>query len=104
MPRIEPTWTSDETAREIGRRLAQHRVLQGLTLDAIAERAGLARSTVQRAEAGDNPTLKTVIRLMRAMDLTGGLELLLPEALVSPLQLARGAQARARPENRDGAE
>lgn len=103
MPRIDPTWTSDETAREIGRRLAQHRVQQGLTLDEIAERAGIARSTVQRAEAGDNPTLKTVVRLMRALGMTGGLEVMLPEALVSPLQLARGAQGRAGPESDDGA-
>jgi transcriptional regulator with XRE-family HTH domain len=49
----------------LGRRLARLRKGSGLNQAEVAARAGLDRSTVSRAEQGDNPTLLTVVRLLR---------------------------------------
>jgi len=54
-----------EILADVGRRLAGLRSAAGLNQAEVAERAGLDRSTVSRAERGDNPTLLTVVRLLR---------------------------------------
>ncbi|MEX1181960.1 MAG: helix-turn-helix domain-containing protein [Gemmatimonadota bacterium] len=86
--------TDVEIMGELGRRLAQLRKSAGLTQAAAAERAGLDRSTVSRAEQGDNPNLLTVIRLLRVYGRLGALEAFIPEPGVSPMQLVREARKR----------
>lgn len=58
--------------------LARARKAAGLTQQELAERAGVARMTVQRLEAGDiDPRLSTLGELMRVL----GLELVLVPAM-----------------------
>jgi putative transcriptional regulator len=83
-----------EILAELGRRLAQLRKSAGLTQAEAAERAALDRSTVSRAEQGDNPNLVTVIRLLRVYGRLGALESFIPEPGVSPMQLVREARKR----------
>ena len=86
---------------EIGRRLRGLRDATGLNQAEVAERAGLDRTTVSRAEQGDNPTLLTLIRLLRIYGRLDALETFIPVAEVSPLRiLARERRARDRPESR----
>ena len=59
------TASDTEILSDIGARLAALRKGSGLTQSEVAERAGLGRNTLYRAEHGDNPTLQTVIRLLR---------------------------------------
>ncbi|HUF51404.1 MAG TPA: helix-turn-helix domain-containing protein [Longimicrobiales bacterium] len=86
--------TDAEIMGELGRRLAQVRKSAALTQADAAERAGLDRSTVSRAEQGDNPNLLTVIRLLRVYGRLGALEAFIPEPGVSPMQLVREARKR----------
>ncbi len=81
--------TDPEIMEEIGRRLRALRKSRGLTTVETAARAGLARRTVQRAEGGDNPTLATVLRLLRLYGRLAGLESFIPEPEVSPMALIR---------------
>jgi transcriptional regulator with XRE-family HTH domain len=83
-----------EILDEIGRRIARLRKTAGLTQAEAAERAGLDRSTVSRAEQGDNPTLLTVVRLLRVYGRLAALESFLPEPDVSPMALIRSARGR----------
>ncbi|HUF70291.1 MAG TPA: helix-turn-helix domain-containing protein, partial [Longimicrobiales bacterium] len=83
-----------EIIAELGRRLAQIRKSAGLNQAEAAARAGLDRSTVSRAEQGDNPTLLTVVRLLRVYGRLGALESFIPEPGVSPMQLVREARRR----------
>ena len=39
--------------REIGRRLKAHRISQGQTADAVAEKLGISRAAVYRIESGE---------------------------------------------------
>lgn len=81
------TATDPEIMEELGRRLRHLRKARGLTLEEVAERTGLDRTTVGRAERGDNPTLLTLIRILRAYGRLGALESFLPEPEVSPMAL-----------------
>lgn len=92
------TTASDrEVLQEIGERLKALRKARGLTQTEAAERAGLGRNTLYHAERGDNPTLQTVIRLLRAYGRIETLEQFIPVPEVSPM-----ARLRERRMRRDG--
>lgn len=84
-----------EIVRELGRRLARVRKAAGLTQAEAAERAALNRSTVVKAERGANPTVLTVVRLLRVYGRLHALESFIPEAEVSPMALIRSARRRS---------
>ena len=56
----------------LGKRIAQLRALRALSLSALAEAAGLAKSYLAKLEEGDveNPGLKTIGLIARALDVT----------------------------------
>lgn len=74
----------------LGKRLRALRKARRLTLDQVAEQAGLDRGTVSRAEHGDNPTMVTMLRLLRTYGRLAALENFIPEPEVSPMDLIRG--------------
>lgn len=84
--------TDSEVMAEIGRRLA---ALRGdmKQVDAAAG-AGIARPTVSRAENGDNPTLDTIVRLLRVYGRLDDLEGFIPPIAVSPMRLLRNREDR----------
>ena len=84
--------TDPEVLRELGRRLARLRKARGITQAEAAELAGMDRTTVSRAEQGDNPTLLTVLRLLRVYGRVGALNSFIPEPEVSPMALIRRAR------------
>lgn len=84
-----------EIMAELGRRLAGVRKSRDLNQSEAAERAGVGRTTVSRAEQGDNPTLLTVVRLLRVYGRLDALDAFIPEPEVSPMALIR-ASKRAR--------
>ena len=80
----------DSAAREIGAHLATWRKLQRLTAQQLAERAGIARSTLSKLENGDSSVgFDVVLRVARAVGVLQQLE----DAL-DPLETDRG-RARA---------
>lgn len=81
--------TDREVLQAIGERLKALRKARGLTQKEAAERAGLARSTVHEAEKGDNSTLHTVIRLLRAYGRLAALEDFIPAPEISPMARLR---------------
>jgi transcriptional regulator with XRE-family HTH domain len=87
--------TDPEVLRELGRRLARLRKARGMTQAEAGELAGMDRTTVSRTEQGDNPTLLTVLRLLRVYGRAGALNSFIPEPEVSPMTLIRRARGRA---------
>ncbi|MDH5761226.1 MAG: helix-turn-helix transcriptional regulator [Gemmatimonadota bacterium] len=84
--------TDPEIMKELGERLTRLRRSRSLTQADAAERAGIDRTTVSRAERGDNPNLLTVIRLLRVYGRLEALDQFIPAAEVSPMQLVRAAR------------
>ncbi len=89
--------TDREILQEIGRRLKELRRRRALTMIKVAELSGLDRTTVSRAEQGDNPTLLTLVRMLRVYGRLPALEMFLPDPEVSPM-----ARLMARRRRRDG--
>ena len=81
--------TDAELLTEIGQRLAALRRARGLTQTEAGVRAGLGRNTLYRAEHGDNPTLQTVVRLLRVYGALGALESFIPAPEISPMARLR---------------
>lgn len=81
--------TDDEILEEIGERLKSLREARGMTQTEAAERAGIGRHTLYRAERGGNPTLQTVTRLLRAYGRLHALESFIPRPEVSPMARLR---------------
>ena len=87
--RIDPQLTDAAVLAELGSRLARIRLERNLTQREVADNAGVALPTVQRLEAGESATLVSVIRILRALDLLGALDALVPEPSPSPLELLK---------------
>jgi transcriptional regulator with XRE-family HTH domain len=80
------TLDSSGLALRIAREIRAHREARGLSLNATAERAGLSKTIVARIESGaGNPSLETLARIARALDVTVGTLLAEDEPISSEL-------------------
>lgn len=86
--------TDREIQEALGQRLRALREARGLSQQEAAERADLARSTVHEAEAGKNPTLNTLVRLLRVYGRLGALDTFIPEPTISPMERLRERKAK----------
>lgn len=103
---LEDLLTNDAVLAELGRRLERHRLQRNLTQDQLAAEAGIGRATLQRLERGESVQTNSLIKLLRALDLLGALDAVLPEALARPIaqldrERGRGARRRARASRAD---
>ena len=88
MGHIRSTDTTDEVLREIGARLRSFRLQQNVTQAELAEAAGVGAATIKRTEAGENPRLATLVKVLRALGRLETMDSFLPEPLISPIQVA----------------
>jgi ribosome-binding protein aMBF1 (putative translation factor) len=77
--------TEQEILKTVGERLRKIRKARELSLVQAAKKAGLGKNTVLRAEHGDNPSLRTMIRLLRAYGELESLERFIRPPELSPL-------------------
>jgi len=74
---------------ELGSSLAQRRLALGLTQEACATKAGVAKRTLENLENGRSITLENFIRLLRALGMLEDLATLLPGQQQSPMMVLR---------------
>jgi transcriptional regulator with XRE-family HTH domain len=84
--------TDAEIMRQLGERLRALGEAQALTTIEAATQTGLSRRTVYRAEHGLNPTLETLVRLLRLYGRLNSLAELAPEPEASPMALMQSAK------------
>ncbi|MDO8188460.1 helix-turn-helix transcriptional regulator [Conexibacter sp. JD483] len=91
------TLTDDAVLRQLGERVERQRLDRNLTQQVLSERAGVARTVVQRLERGDPIATTGLVRILRALDLLAALDAAFPEPLPSPVEAAaRGGRRRRR--------
>ncbi|HEY2768761.1 MAG TPA: helix-turn-helix transcriptional regulator [Solirubrobacteraceae bacterium] len=81
---------------ELGRRLARHRLERNWTQAELASRAGVGQATVQRAERGESIQMTSMIKLLRALELLGGLDGAVPQSIDLPLAKLEREQRKTR--------
>ncbi len=96
--KINALMTDEAVLAEIGSRLAARRIDMQLTQAEVAEQAGIAKRTLERMEAGHSSQLSTLVRVLRVLEATTGLENLIPETGPRPMDLLqrRGGKQRQR--------
>ena len=78
--------TTEATLNELGSRIATYRLNRNMTQAKLAKEAGLSLPTIQRIENGHSTQLVNLLRILRALNMSGNLDALIPEPAVSPLQ------------------
>jgi transcriptional regulator with XRE-family HTH domain len=87
---LEELMTDAAVLAELGRRLTRHRLERNWTQAELAAEAGIGQATVQRAERGDSVQMTSMIKLLRTLELLGGLDAAVPESIELPIaQLER---------------
>ena len=86
--KISDSQTTHEILTELGDRLRRYRLQQNRTVEEIAADAGVGFTTARRAESGANPTLETLVKLLRALGRLDALDNFLPTPVISPIQMA----------------
>ena len=88
--RLDELMTDTAVLAEIGGRLARHRLQRNWTQAQTAAEAGVGQATVQRMERGESVQMTSMVKLLRALDLLGGLDGAVPESIELPIaQLER---------------
>jgi transcriptional regulator with XRE-family HTH domain len=85
--------TDPEVLKEIGLRLQELRRSRNLTMGDVAGLSGLSEKTVSRAEHGLNPTLLSVVRLLRVYERLTALNEFIPQPEISPMALIRESRS-----------
>lgn len=93
---INELLTDAAVLTELGRRLARHRLEHNWTQAELAARAGVGQATVQRAERGESIQMTSTIKLLRALELLGGLDAAVPASIDLPLAKLERAQRKTR--------
>jgi transcriptional regulator with XRE-family HTH domain len=87
--RLTSELTDSTILVELGRRLEHRRINANLTQAQLAEEAGISKRTLERLESGASAEFVTLIRVLRALKETEGLEALIPDLPQSPLALLK---------------
>ncbi|MCP5145762.1 MAG: helix-turn-helix domain-containing protein [Gammaproteobacteria bacterium] len=87
--KIDTPLTDEAILAELGSRITSRRLELQLTQAAVAEQAGIAKRTLERMEAGETSQLVTLIRVLRVLDATAGLDTLLPAPEARPMDLLK---------------
>lgn len=86
-----PVVSTDERERQVGEQVRRLRLDRGLDQVELARRADLSPSTVQSLEAGRGSTLRSLVRVLRALGADDALARLAPASAVSPLDVLRSS-------------
>jgi transcriptional regulator with XRE-family HTH domain len=92
--------TNDAVLAELGHRLERHRLQSNRTQAELADEAQVGRATLQRLERGQSVQSTSLVKVLRALDLIGALEVAVPGTIELPMaeleRARRGTRRRAR--------
>ncbi|HQT94116.1 MAG: hypothetical protein B7Z61_10165 [Acidobacteria bacterium 37-71-11] len=83
-------------ATELGDHLRALRLRLELDQRQLAARAGVGLNAVKNLESGKGATVRSLVRVLRALDRTDWLSALAPQVTVSPLQVLKARRPRQR--------
>lgn len=88
--------TAEEWEVTLGRQLRDLRLRQNIDQRQLAEQAGVALNVVKNLEAGKGATVKSLVKVLRALGRVEWLDTLAPAVSISPLQMLKSKPSRQR--------
>ena len=88
--------TVSEWEADLGDQVRSLRLRANLDQRTLAEQAGIGLTALKNLESGKGATLKTLIKMLRALDRAGWLATLAPPVSISPLQMLKAKPVRQR--------
>ncbi|BBO59735.1 helix-turn-helix domain-containing protein [Mycoavidus sp. B2-EB] len=85
----EPQRSTDEWMLHLGNQLRALRIRSGLDQTELAALANSSTGAIKNLENGKGSSLKTLIKVIRALNRTDWLELLAPMLSISPMQILK---------------
>lgn len=86
--KIRQTTRTGAILEELGRRVERLRLQRNQTIASLADDAGVGTATLQRMEAGEAVNLRTLIRVLRALNRLSDLDHIVPDIEVSPFEIS----------------
>lgn len=93
---MEQIKSTEEWETTLGEQVRNLRLRRNLDQQGVAEQAGVGLSALKNLESGKGATLKTLIRVLRALDRINWLDTLAPAVSISPLQMLKAKPVRQR--------
>ncbi len=91
--KIESSLSDAAILTEFGQRLQRQRLDLNISQAELAKEAGVSVPTVQRLETGSSVQLRSLLRILRALDVLDRLDALFPAPGVRPMELLERGQA-----------
>ena len=85
--------TPPELQKKLGEQLRALRLNRNLSQRQVAEKGGLSLRTLINLEAGAGSSLDSFVRVLKALEATDAIAMLVPEPRVSPLALLKRRNA-----------
>jgi len=92
--------TTEELEAQLGLQIRALRLRRNVDQQALAEQAGVALSALKNVESGKGSTLKTLLKVLRALDRLDWIASLAPTISISPLQMLKQKAPRQRASSR----
>ena len=92
--------SNEQILAELGARVRRARIDVPLTQAELAKRAGVSLSTVASLERGGDVRMGSFLSVLRALGMLENAQVLVPEALVRPSQIAAKGSGRKRATSR----
>ena len=93
---FSPQSTTNDWEAVIGEQIRTLRIAKGLDQSQLAELAGVSIGTVKGIEQGRGSSLRSLVRLTRALDREDWLRGLAPRPTVSPIDVLRSSRTEPR--------
>ena len=101
---MKRTFTAEELEHTVGENIKVLRLQKNITRKALCERAGLSENALRNLEGGNGATLKTLIRILKALNRESWFETIAPKTSINPLQLTKEKEQRQRARRKKHAE
>lgn len=97
---MDDSHTTQELMLEVGEQLRGQRLRKNLTIDDVAQRAGVSINVVRRLESGEGARLDSFIAVLKVLGRAEWLSTLKPPVTINPLDMLRKSAQRQRASKR----
>ena len=88
--------TPDELEQSLGENIKTLRLQQNIDRRTLCARAGVSEHALRNLEGGNGTTIKTLVRVLKALKRDSWLDTLAPRVSINPLHISHQKQPRQR--------